>query len=48
MATTELLAVHVDQRTARAAVFPDTVRRRFTELTEPPPPWASRSIATVA
>ncbi|WP_033947940.1 thioesterase family protein [Streptomyces sp. CNQ431] len=48
VATTELLAVHVDQRTARAAVFPDTVRRRFTELTEPPPPWAGRSIATVA
>ncbi|MHC8560654.1 thioesterase family protein [Streptomyces albidoflavus] len=48
VATTELLAVHVDQRTARAAVFPDTVRRRFTELTEPPPPWAGCSIATVA
>ncbi|MFD4167780.1 thioesterase family protein [Streptomyces albidoflavus] len=48
VATTELLAVHVDQRTARAAVFPDTVRRRFTELTEAPPPWAGRSIATVA
>ncbi|AXQ58736.1 thioesterase family protein [Streptomyces koyangensis] len=48
VATTELLAVHVDQRTARAAVFPDTIRHRFTELTEPPPPWAGRSIATVA
>ncbi|MFF2312951.1 thioesterase family protein [Streptomyces albidoflavus] len=48
VATTELLSVHVDQRTARAAVFPDTVRHRFTELTEPPPLWAGRSIATVA
>ncbi|GAB7072147.1 thioesterase family protein [Streptomyces sp. S5] len=48
VATTELLAVHVDQLAGRAAAFPDTVRYRFTELTEPPPAWAGRSIATVA
>ncbi|MCX4444533.1 thioesterase family protein [Streptomyces albidoflavus] len=47
VATTELLAVHVDQQAGRAAAFPDTVRHRFTELTEPPPAWAGRSIATV-
>ncbi|MFE1129019.1 thioesterase family protein [Streptomyces albidoflavus] len=48
VATTELLAVHVDQQAGRAAAFPDTVRHRFAELTEPPPAWAGRSIATVA
>lgn len=48
VATTELLAVHVDQRAGRAAAFPDAVRRRFTELTEPAPIWAGRSIAAVA
>ncbi|WP_217166063.1 thioesterase family protein [Streptomyces sp. AC512_CC834] len=48
VATTELLAVHVDQRTGRATEFPDAVRRGFTELTEPAPDWAGRSIAAVA
>ncbi|MBK3386108.1 thioesterase [Streptomyces sp. CAI-21] len=48
VATTELLAVHVDQQAGRAAAFPDTVRHRFAELTEPPPAWAGRSIASVA
>jgi acyl-CoA thioester hydrolase len=48
VATTELLAVHVDQRAGRAAEFPDEVRRRFTELTEPAPDWAGRSIPAVA
>lgn len=48
VATTELLAVHVDQRTGRATGFPDAVRHRFTELTEPAPDWAGRSIAAVA
>ncbi|MFD5024316.1 thioesterase family protein [Streptomyces sp. NPDC058373] len=48
VATTELLAVHVDQEAGRAAEFPEAVRRRFTELTEPAPEWAGRSIAAVA
>ncbi|PPS88829.1 thioesterase family protein [Streptomyces sp. MH60] len=48
VATTELLAVHVDQRAGRAAEFPDAVRRRFTELTEPAPEWAGRSISALA
>jgi len=47
VATTELLAVHVDQQAGRAAPFPDEVRARFTELTEPAPDWAGRSIAAV-
>ncbi|MBU6533621.1 thioesterase family protein [Streptomyces mayonensis] len=47
VATTELLAVHVDQRAGRATGFPDTVRHHFTELTEPAPEWAGRSIAAV-
>ncbi|MEU8486655.1 thioesterase family protein [Streptomyces sp. NPDC048641] len=47
VATTELLAVHVDQKAGRAAPFPDEVRERFTELTEPAPEWAGRSIAEV-
>ncbi|MFB6552373.1 thioesterase family protein [Streptomyces sp. NPDC056405] len=48
VATTELLAVHVDQQAGRAAEFPAAVRHRFTELTEPAPDWAGRSIAAVA
>ncbi|WP_328563568.1 thioesterase family protein [Streptomyces coelicoflavus] len=48
VATTELLAVHVDRRAGRAAGFPESVRRRFTDLTEPAPDWAGRSIAAVA
>ncbi|MET9822269.1 MULTISPECIES: thioesterase family protein [Streptomyces] len=47
VATTELLAVHVDQQAGRAAEFPEAVRRRFTELTEPAPDWAGRSISAV-
>ncbi|MFB6751892.1 thioesterase family protein [Streptomyces sp. NPDC056353] len=47
VATTELLAVHVDQQAGRAAEFPEPVRRRFTELSEPAPEWAGRSIAAV-
>ncbi|MFF8573606.1 thioesterase family protein [Streptomyces sp. NPDC015408] len=47
VATTELLAVHVDQRAGRAAEFPDAVRHRFSELTEPAPSWAGRSIRAV-
>ncbi|MEV0016476.1 thioesterase family protein [Streptomyces tendae] len=48
VATTELLGVHVDRGTGRAAGFPDAVRRRLTELTEPAPDWAGRSIPAVA
>ncbi|MGC0412986.1 acyl-CoA thioester hydrolase [Streptomyces sp. SAI-195] len=48
VATTELLAVHVDQQAGRAVEFPDSVRRRFTELTVPAPDWAGRSIPAVA
>ncbi|CAM5683835.1 Thioesterase OS=Streptomyces tendae OX=1932 GN=GUR47_00295 PE=4 SV=1 [Streptomyces tendae] len=48
VATTELLGVHVDRRSGRAAAFPDAVRRRVTDLTEPAPDWAGRSIPAVA
>ncbi len=44
VATTELLALHVDQRAGRATAFPDAVRERLTALTEPPPEWAGRSV----
>ncbi|MFF0163692.1 thioesterase family protein [Streptomyces sp. NPDC005263] len=44
VATTELLALHVDQEAGRATVFPDAVRDRLTKLTEQPPGWAGRSI----
>ncbi|MGC9410401.1 thioesterase family protein [Streptomyces sp. DZ1-3] len=47
VATTELLAVHVDRRTGRAAEFPEPVRHRFAELTEPVPDWAGRAIPAV-
>ncbi|MET9514586.1 thioesterase family protein [Streptomyces sp. NPDC002994] len=47
VATTELLAVHVDQKAGRAAPFPDVIRERLTALTEEPPAWAGRSIAPV-
>ncbi|MEV1022920.1 thioesterase family protein [Streptomyces sp. NPDC050264] len=48
VATTELLAIHVDQQAGRAAEFPDEIRARFRELTEEAPEWAGRSIAAVA
>ncbi|MFI0235834.1 thioesterase family protein [Streptomyces sp. NPDC016845] len=47
VATTELLAVHVDRQAGRATAFPDPIRDRFSELTEPAPEWAGRSIAAV-
>ncbi|RVU22987.1 thioesterase [Streptomyces antnestii] len=47
VATTELLAVHVDQKEGRATPFPAEVRDRLTELTEPAPDWAGRRIAEV-
>ncbi|MFI7382351.1 thioesterase family protein [Streptomyces sp. NPDC049813] len=47
VATTELLAVHVDRQAGRAAPFPDAVRARLRDLSEAPPAWAGRSIAAV-
>ncbi|MFD9074920.1 thioesterase, partial [Streptomyces lasiicapitis] len=47
VATTELLALHVDQELGRAVVFPDAVRERFAEFVEPAPEWAGRAIGTV-
>ncbi|MEI7032260.1 thioesterase family protein [Streptomyces pratensis] len=47
VATSELLALHVDQRAGRTAPFPDGVRERLAQLGEPAPPWAGRSIAEV-
>ncbi|MER7887730.1 thioesterase family protein [Streptomyces fimicarius] len=47
VATSELLALHVDQRAGRTAPFPDSVRERLTALVEPAPEWAGRSIAEV-
>ncbi|MBW5421809.1 thioesterase [Streptomyces sp. BG9H] len=47
VATTELLAVHVDQHGGRAAVFPDEIRARLTGLVEAAPEWAGRSIVVV-
>jgi acyl-CoA thioester hydrolase len=44
VATTELLALHVDQEAGRATPFPDGVRERLAALTEQPPSWAGRSI----
>ncbi|MGY0020117.1 thioesterase family protein [Streptomyces sp. YJ-C3] len=48
VATTELLALHVDQKAGRATEFPEPVHDRFRALTEPAPDWAGRSIAPVA
>ncbi|MFE4622720.1 thioesterase family protein [Streptomyces mirabilis] len=48
VATTELLALHVDQEAGRATPFPDSVRECLAALTEPPPWWAGRSVAPVA
>ncbi|MEV5260548.1 thioesterase family protein [Streptomyces anulatus] len=47
VATSELLALHVDQRAGRTVPFPDSVRERLAALVEPPPAWAGRSIAEV-
>ncbi|MFD3412261.1 thioesterase family protein [Streptomyces cyaneofuscatus] len=47
VATSELLALHVDQRAGRAVPFPDAVRDRLDGLTEEAPEWAGRSIAEV-
>ncbi|MFH8607234.1 thioesterase family protein [Streptomyces sp. NPDC018029] len=47
VATTELLALHVDQNAGRATPFPDEIRERLTNLAEAAPDWAGRSIAEV-
>lgn len=46
-ATTELLAIHVDQNAGRATPFPDPIREHLTTLAEPAPQWAGRSITEV-
>ncbi|MEV8314323.1 thioesterase family protein [Streptomyces sp. NPDC059900] len=47
VATTELLAIHVDQNAGRSTPFPDEIRDHLTSLTEPAPKWAGRSIGPV-
>ncbi|MFF8641421.1 thioesterase family protein [Streptomyces sp. NPDC015345] len=47
VATTELLALHVDQKAGRTTPFPQDIRERLTGLTEAAPEWAGRSIAAV-
>ncbi|MFI0977131.1 thioesterase family protein [Streptomyces sp. NPDC021093] len=47
VATTELLALHVDQAVGRAAPLPERIRERLVSLTEDAPAWAGRSIAEV-
>jgi betainyl-CoA thioesterase len=47
VATTELLALHVDQGAGRAVPFPPEVRERLAALAEEPPGWAGRSIEPV-
>lgn len=47
VATSELLALHVDQQAGRAVPFPDAVRERLDGLVEEAPEWAGRSIAEV-
>ncbi|WP_326731102.1 thioesterase family protein [Streptomyces phaeochromogenes] len=47
VATSELLALHVDQKAGRATPFPEGVRDRLAPLVETAPAWAGRSIARV-
>ncbi|MEU8870110.1 thioesterase family protein [Streptomyces javensis] len=47
VATTELLALHIDQKESRSAPFPDEVRERLTDLLEKAPEWAGRAIGPV-
>ncbi|MDQ0954071.1 acyl-CoA thioester hydrolase [Streptomyces phaeochromogenes] len=47
VATSELLALHVDQKAGRAVPFPEGVRNLLAPLVEPAPAWAGRSIARV-
>lgn len=48
VATEELFALHVDQRTGRSVPLPETARRQLLAHAEPPPPWAGRGIQPVA
>ncbi|QQM44784.1 thioesterase family protein [Streptomyces liliifuscus] len=48
VATTELLALHVDQKAGRATALPEGVRDRLAPLMETAPAWAGRAIAPVA
>ncbi|WP_433549286.1 thioesterase family protein [Streptomyces sp. CA-294286] len=48
VATTEVLAVHVDRRAQGATPFPGAIRQRLESLTEDAPSWAGRSIGAVA
>lgn len=47
VATTELLALHVDQNAGKSTPFPDTIRAHLSSLAETPPDWAGRSIGPV-
>ncbi|MEU8887858.1 thioesterase family protein [Streptomyces sp. NPDC048442] len=47
VATSELLALHVDRTAGRAAPFPERIRERLVSLAEDAPAWAGRSIAEV-
>ncbi|WP_241266905.1 thioesterase family protein [Streptomyces scabichelini] len=48
VATTELLALHVDQEAGRAVPFPDGIRDRLAGLVEAAPGWAGRSVARIS
>ncbi|WP_229898035.1 thioesterase family protein [Streptomyces finlayi] len=47
VATTELLALHVDQAAGRATGFPEIIRERLAGLREDAPSWAGRAIVEV-
>jgi acyl-CoA thioester hydrolase len=47
VATSELLALHVDRKAGRAVPFPEYIRDRLAGLVETAPAWAGRSIARV-
>jgi acyl-CoA thioester hydrolase len=47
VATTELLALHIDQKEGHAAPFPEEIRERLTSLIEKAPDWAGRSIGPI-
>lgn len=48
VATTELLALHVDRTAGRTVPFPAEITARLTDLVEEAPAWAGRSITPVA
>lgn len=47
VATTELFALHVDQKAGKTTPFPAAIHERFAELTEEAPEWAGRAIVPV-